>query len=322
MTADPPLEFLVITGQTVSGKERAALEVAAALGGEIVSMDSMKVYRGMVIGTAAPDAAARERVPHHLLGVADPSEPFSTARWAALAEAAMADIAARGHVPVVSGGTVLYLKALLYGLFEGPSADAALRRRLHDEARAGGSAALHRRLQAIDPAAAARIHPNDERRIVRALEVHELTGRPISELQAQFGQVRGRLAPLVVALRRTRDDLRRRIDQRVDRMMAAGLEDEVRRLLARPEGLGREARQAVGYREMIDLAEGRLTREQAVAELKKNTAAFAKRQMTHLRSLEMRVWLDVAPQETAAAVAERIVALWRGHVGGDGGARA
>jgi len=308
-----PLTFLVITGQTASGKERVALTVAEHLGGEIVSMDSMKVYRRLDVGTAKPSLADRRRVPHHLLDVVEPWESYSAARWAEAAEAALADIAARGRMPIVSGGTVLYLKALLFGLFEGPSADLSLRAALQAEAERTGTPALHERLRGVDPAAAAKIHPNDLRRIVRALEVHQLTGRPISEQQQQFGTVRSHLAPLVVSLRRTRDDLVRRIDERVDRMVAAGLEAEVRRLLEEPRGLSREAAQAVGYREMIDLIEGRLAAGEAVALLKRNTAQFAKRQMTHLRSLEDRTWVDVGPHEPAEETAARIEALWREH---------
>jgi tRNA dimethylallyltransferase len=243
--------------------------------------------------------------------VVEPWESYSTAHWAEAAEAAIADIASRNHTPIVSGGTVLYLKALLFGLFEGPSADLALRGELQAEAERTGTPALHERLRGVDPAAAAKIHPNDLRRIVRALEVHQLTGRPISEQQRQFGTVRPHLAPFVVALRRTRDDLVRRIDERVDRMVAAGLEAEVRQLLAEPRGLSREAAQAVGYREMIDRVEGRLAAYEAVALLKRNTAQFAKRQMTHLRSLEPRAWVDVGPHEPAEETAARVEALWR-----------
>ena len=308
------LRFLVITGQTGSGKERVALAVAERLGGEIISLDSMKVYRGMGVGTAKPSAADRRRVPHHLLDVADPRESFSAARWVELADAALAEIAGRGRVPIVSGGTLLYLKALLYGLFDGPGADAGVRARLRAEAVSAGSAALHERLARVDLAAAQRIHPNDLRRVVRALEVHELTGRPISEQQAQFGRVRPGLDPLLVALRRTRDDLHRRIEQRVDRMVAGGLEAEVRRLLALPGGLSREAAQAVGYREMIDLIQGRLSPGEAVERTARSTRTFARRQMTHLRSLQGLVWLDVAPHEPADETAERLVRLWDGHV--------
>lgn len=306
------VRFLVITGPTASGKEGAALAVAARLGGEIVSLDSMKVYRGLDIGTAKASAADRRRVPHLLLDVVNPWEKFSAARWAELAEAALAEIRGRGRVAIVSGGTILYLKALLYGLFEGPAADAALRAELEAEAERLGVTSLHSRLAGVDPAAAARIHPNDLRRIVRALEVEQLTGRPISELQGQFGRMRAGLAPVVVAIRREREDLVRRIDERVERMLAAGFEAEVRGLLASPEGLSMEAAQAVGYRELIALIEGRLPREEIAAEIKKNTRRFAKQQMTHLRSLAECVWLDVAEGEGAEAVAGRVVEAWKG----------
>ncbi|KPJ71208.1 MAG: hypothetical protein AMS14_09340, partial [Planctomycetes bacterium DG_20] len=159
--------ILVITGQTASGKERLAVEVAARVGGEILSADSMKVYRGMDIGTAKPSPEQRRAVPHHVMDVADPAETFSTARWLELAAAAIYDVHARGRTPIVSGGTPLYLKALLEGLFEGPSADASIRAGLREEARERGTPALHARLSEIDPAAARRIHPNDLRRIVR-----------------------------------------------------------------------------------------------------------------------------------------------------------
>jgi tRNA dimethylallyltransferase len=304
------VRFLVITGQTASGKEASALAAAARLGGEIVSLDSMKVYRGLDLGTAKASAADRRRVPHHLLDVVNPWERFSAARWAELAEAALSEIRGRDRVAIVSGGTILYLKALLYGLFEGPAADPELREKLEDEALRLGVTSLHARMATVDPAAAGRIHPNDLRRIVRALEVHQLTGRTISELQGQFGRVRPGLSPVVVALRRGREDLARRIDERVERMLAAGFEDEVRRLLAVPGGLSMEAAQAVGYREMIALLEGRLPREVLAAEIKKNTRRFAKHQMTHLRSLKVVEWLDVAEGEGAEAVAGRVVEAW------------
>ncbi len=306
------VRVLVITGQTASGKEGAALAAAERLGGEIISLDSMKVYRGLDIGTAKASAADRRRAPHHLLDVVNPWEKFSAARWAELAEAALGEIRGRGRVAIVSGGTVLYLKALLYGLFDGPAADPALRAGLEAEAERLGVTSLHARLATVDPAAAARIHPNDLRRIVRALEVQQLTGRPISQLQGQFGNLRPGLSPVLVALRRGREDLVRRIDERVERMLAAGFEDEVRGLLASPGGLSMEAAQAVGYREMIALLEGRLPREELAAEIKKNTRRFAKQQMTHLRSLKECTWLDVAEGESAEAVAARVVEAWNG----------
>jgi len=315
--------ILVITGQTASGKERVAVEVAARLGGEIVSADSMKVYRGMDIGTAKPSAAQRANVPHHLLDVADPGDTFSTARWLELAEAAIADVQARGRVPVVSGGTPLYLKALLEGLFEGPSADAGFRARLRDEAEARGTPALHARLSEIDPAAAERIHPNDLRRIVRALEVWELTGTPISDLQGQWGSRTTAYRPLVVAIRRDSGDLTRRITERVARMLDAGLIDEVRALAARPvgqgrpggpEGLAQGPRQALGYAEVLDFLDGCLAEDELAPAIVAHTRQFARRQMTWLKRFDDIEWLDAAPDADTATLADGVIDLWCQHM--------
>ena len=308
------IPILVITGQTAGGKERLAVAAAGRLGGEIIGADSMKVYRGMDIGTAKPSAEQRARVPHHLLDVADPAETFSTARWLELAQATIADVHRRGRAAIVSGGTPLYLKALLEGLFEGPAADAALRRRLAAEAQERGPAALHDRLAKVDPQAAARIHPNDLRRIVRALEVWELTGTPISDLQRQWGARRPEYRPLVVAIRRQGPDLTQRITERVGRMMAAGLVDEVRRLAARPEGLAPGPRQALGYAEVLDFLDGRLPEADLVPAIVAHTRQFARRQMMWIRRFDGVVWLDAAPDADTADLADGVAGLWRGHL--------
>ena len=309
--------ILVITGQTAGGKERLAVEVAARLGGEILSADSMKVYRGMDIGTAKPSAAQRASVPHHLLDVADPGDTFSTARWLELAEAAIADVQARGRAPVVSGGTPLYLKALLEGLFEGPSADEAIRARLRDEAEARGTPALHERLSEVDPEAAERIHPNDLRRIVRALEVWELTGTPISELQGQWGSRTAAYRPLVVAIRRDSGDLARRIAERVGRMLDAGLIDEVRALAGRREGFAQGPRQALGYAEALEFLDGRLSEEELAPAIIAHTRQFARRQMTWLKRFDGIEWLDAAPDADTDTLADRVIDLWRRLAGND-----
>jgi tRNA dimethylallyltransferase len=307
------IPILIITGQTASGKERLAVAVAASRGGEIVSADSMKVYSGMDIGTAKASADERQAVPHHLLDVADPQETFSTALWLRLADAAIADIHARGRVPVVSGGTPLYLKALLEGLFEGPAATPAVRERLVAEAEVQGTPALHARLAEVDAAAAARIHPNDLRRIVRALEVWELTGSPISDLQKQWGSRRPRYRPLVAAIRRGREDLTRRIQERVRRMAEAGLVEEVRRLAVRPGGLARGPRQALGYAEALDYLDGRMAWEETVAAIVAHTRQFARRQMTWLSRFEGVAWLDAAPDTSVETLADQVVELWGKH---------
>jgi len=317
----PSVPILVITGQTATGKERLAVAVAERLGGEILSADSMKVYRGMDIGTAKAPPDVRRKVPHHLVDVADPgpnSPGFSTARWVELADAAVADISARGRVAIVSGGTALYLKALLEGLFEGPAADEQIRARLSAEAEANGTGALHARLAEVDPAAAGRIHPNDLRRIIRALEVWELTGSPISALQTQWGNRRGRYRALLVAIRRSPEDLDRRIEARVRHMVEAGLEDEVRRLADRPGGLALGPRQALGYAEVLEHLAGRMAWDETLEAIRLHTRQFARAQMKWLRRFEGLVWLDAGPEEPAdpgaPGLADRVVDLWRRHV--------
>jgi tRNA dimethylallyltransferase len=233
-----------------------------------------------------------------------------------MADEAIAGIHARGRVPIVSGGTPLYLKALLEGLFEGPAATPVVRERLVAEAEAQGTPALHARLAEVDPVAAARVHPNDLRRIVRALEVWELTGSPISDLQKQWGRRRPRYRSLVAAIRRDREDLTRRLQERVRRMTGAGLVEEVRALAARPGGLPRGPRQALGYAEVLDYLDGRMSWEETLAAIVAHTRQFARRQMTWLSRFEGVVWLDAAPETPIEARADRVVELWGKHGSG------
>jgi tRNA dimethylallyltransferase len=260
----------------------------------------MKVYRGMDVGTSKASAADRARVPHHLVDVADPSETMSASRFTALADEAIAGIRERGRaVP-------LYLKALLFGLFRGPSADLDLRARLEQEARRDGTDALHRRLAAADPVAAGRIHPTDLRRLVRALEVVEKTGRPLSDLQVEWKDLRPRYPHRLLALRRDRADLHARIAARVRAMEREGLVDEVRRLQASPGGLGRTASQAIGAREVAEFLDGRVaTLEEALERVRTRTNRLARAQETWLRSFPGLAFLDVPPDEEPAATARR-----------------
>lgn len=289
-----------------------ALELAPLLGAEILSLDSMKVYRGMDIGTSKAPPEARARVPHHLLDVLDPAEGMSVRRFVELAEEAAAGIAARGRAVLVSGGTPLYLKALLFGLFEGPAADLALRRRLEEEARETGPGALHARLAAADPGAAARIHATDLRRIIRALEVLEKTGRPLSEQQVEWRDLRPRHPHRLLALRRPRADLHARIAARVAAMAREGLVEEVRRLREAPGGLGRTASQAIGYREILDHIEGR-TPDLATAleRVRTRTNRLARAQETWLRSFPGMAFLDVPAGEPPAVTARRAAEVLR-----------
>jgi tRNA dimethylallyltransferase len=276
---------LILTGPTGSGKSRLALTLAERLGAEIVSMDSMALYRHMDVGTAKPSAEDRARVPHHLIDVLGPWETASVAWWLERAAACCRDIESRGKRALIVGGTPLYLKALLHGLFDGPPADEALRRRLTEEAERDGKEALHDRLAAIDPASAARLHPNDVRRVVRALEVWELTGRPISAWQTQWAAPPDLPPDRCLCLDLPRPELYRRIDDRVEAMFAGGWIEEARALRALGRPLSREATQALGYREVFDHLDGRATLEETVRLVQARSRRFAKRQFTWFRHL-------------------------------------
>jgi len=296
----------VILGPTAVGKGRLARALARRIGAQIISVDSMKVYRHMDIGTAKPSAAARAEVPHHCLDLVEPTEGFSAARYVAHADRAIEAVRAAGARPLAVGGTTLYLRALIEGLFEGPPADADLRAELRSRARRDGLPALHAELAAVDSEAARRIHPNDEKRIIRALEVHRLTGRAISELQRQWDAQR-RYDCRLLGLRRERSDLHGRINRRAERMIAAGLRDEVAALLAEPGGLSAQAAAAVGYAEMIEHLRGERSLDETCERIKMHTRRLAKKQQTWQRRLGDVRWFDVTPDETADALAERIL---------------
>jgi len=283
--SDPCASALILTGPTGSGKSRLALDVAERLGAEIVSMDSMALYRRMDVLTAKPTAAERDRVPHHLLDVLEPWQSASVAWWLERARACCRDITARGKRVLFVGGTALYLKALLHGLHDAPPGDAAVRARLTAEAAAHGPAALHSRLADIDPTAAARLHPNDVRRVVRALEVHELTGRPFSDWQGQWATPPAGPPDRCLWLDLPRDVLYARIDRRVDRMAAEGLVDEVRALRDLSPPVSREAAQALGYKELLPHLDGKEDLPTALERLRTASRRFAKRQLTWFRSL-------------------------------------
>jgi len=301
---------LFVTGPTAGGKTAIGLELADRVGGEIISMDSMAVYRGMDIGTAKPSPEDQRRAPHHLIDLVEPAHHYSIAQYVADARQKVHEIRSRGRCPIFVGGTPLYLKSLLRGIFVGPPADMALRGRLTEIAATQGSAALHAKLATVDPRTARRLHPRDTRRLIRALEVFELMGKPISELQGQFDRARGADELWVFAITWNKAELQSRIDARVERMFAQGLVDEARRLTAEGKVLGKTASQAVGYREVLDCLAGRSTLAEAIALTKLRTRQFAKRQMTWLRSLSECRSLAVSEPLDAAAVADKIAAIY------------
>jgi tRNA dimethylallyltransferase len=290
----PPDEFVdalrsawVLAGPTACGKSVYGMQLAETWNMEVISMDSMALYRGMDIGTAKPSPAERARVPHHLIDVLEPWESANVAWWLGRAAECSREIQRRGKRVLIVGGSPLYLKALLSGLFRGPPVPAEVRRRWEQQAAAMGSGELHRRLSQVDPATAKRLHPNDLRRIVRALEVWEATGKPISEWQQQWRDSSSMPRRLAACcwLDRPRRELYQRIEQRVDQMIGGGWAEEAKRLLELPRPLSREARQAVGYSELFDYWQGKWSLASAIDRIKTRTRQFAKRQLTWFRAL-------------------------------------
>ncbi|MCG3175541.1 MAG: tRNA dimethylallyltransferase [Candidatus Omnitrophica bacterium] len=314
MTMRPPLrgpQVLCLVGPTACGKTAVACRIAGLRRVETISCDSMQVYRGMGILTQAPTALERRRLRSHLTECVDPAIEYSAARFARSARRIAASALRSGRLPMVVGGTGLYLRALLDGLFEadGAGRDEALRQRLQAEHHEQGPGHLHARLAAVDPDAARRIHANDVRRLVRALEVYELTGKPISHLQPSRRGLRADHRILTVLLDRDREELYRRIDERVDRMLEDGLVRQVRRLRSRK--LGRTASVALGLREIGSYLDGACSLQEAAELMRRNTRRYAKRQLSWFRHERDIVNLRVPAGETAARTAQRVVALMR-----------
>jgi tRNA dimethylallyltransferase len=278
-----------LSGPTASGKTTLAIDLARRLAAEIVSVDSMAVYRGLDIGTAKPTPRQRSLAAHHLVDVVPASESYSVARWLADAARAVEDCRARGRRILFVGGTPLYLRSLRDGLAVLPAGDPAFRERLLAEAADGGLAHLHARLAAADPRAADRIHPHDAKRIIRALEVIRASGRPLSDAFAPDSHPVFATQMMVVDIPRRL--LMQRIDTRVRDMFAQGLVDEVRVAESLPGGIGFTARQAAGYAESLDLLAGRLTLSEAIRLTQQRTRQLAKRQLTWLRSFRQAVWI-------------------------------
>jgi tRNA dimethylallyltransferase len=303
-----------LTGPTAAGKTRIGVELAKRIGAEIVSLDSMTVYQGLDIGTAKPSADDRSRVPHHLLDVVPPTEEYSLSEYIDAAHAKIAEIRGRSRDVMFVGGTPLYLKSLLRGVYQGPPADWDFRRQVEEELKTLPVEALHQRLQVIDPLLAAKLHPNDKRRIIRGLEVFKLTGQRLSHLQTQFDEAQPAGGTKVFVLSWPREALHQRIDERVEQMFAAGLVEEVRGLLAKYGTLSKTAMQAVGYREVMELLgdERRGTEDgyrglaACIERVKIRTHQFARRQETWFRSLSECRFIEMNALQLAEEVAEQI----------------
>jgi tRNA dimethylallyltransferase len=281
MTASPAKpQIIVICGPTGVGKTAAAIELAQAVGGEIVSADSMQIYRYMDIGTAKPSPQERAAVRHHMIDIADPSENFSAAQYARLAAECITDLNRSGKVPLVVGGTGLYIKALVHGLFRSPPIGAQIRRQLREELHSKDIQELYERLRRCDPESADRLHPNDSFRILRALEVFESTGVSMSAYQKAHGFVGSRFDALKIGLNIDRSALYQRINRRVDAMMEAGFMQEVDGLLRRGYGPELKSMQSIGYRHLTDHLQAKCSLEEAIETLKRDTRRYAKRQLT------------------------------------------
>ena len=301
--------MIIILGVTASGKGRLAFETAKRLNGEIISIDSMKVYRRMDIGTAKPPVKTRREIPYHLIDIVEPSESFSVARFLSLADEAIEQIENRDKSVIAVGGTALYLKALLYGLFRGPSEDERIRKNLRKRAEDKGLEALHQELSQIDPTAAKNISMNDAKRIIRALEIFELTGKPISSLQIQFQNQATRHNWTIIGLRRDKEIESKRINARVKKMMNDGLLDEVESLLAEEKPLSKQARCAIGYAELIDYLNGHGRLDEAVEKIKKNTRRLAKGQRTWFKRFRNVHWLDAGKDENTKQLLSQALEL-------------
>ncbi len=318
MRREENVTFLV--GPTAAGKTAVSIELARQLGGEIVSADSMQVYRGLDILSAKPSAAERNLVRHHLIDILEPEESFDVSRYCQLARRAITGIYARGRIPIVVGGSGMYMRALIDGLFEGPGRDEEVRRRLEKEGDEKGIVSLYEKLKVVDPDAAGRIHPNDKKRIIRALEVFEKLGKKLSDMQKEWGRGSDGIAEkgfcystnlnrpiLVLGLMRDRDELKRRIDERVESMFERGAVEEVERLLKM--GLDPKCTiwQSLGLKEVRGYLEGNCTLQESKELLKRKTRAFAKRQLTWFKKDDRIKWVYAQPEEDANRTAGEIV---------------
>lgn len=299
---------ILIIGVTASGKSRLAFDIAKYFNSEIISIDSMKVYKHMDIGTAKPQLERRKQVPYHLIDVVEPSEDFGVNRFLELAGEIDRDMQSRGKRVIGGGGTAMYVKALLYGIFDGPGTNPEIRDMLLNRIEKEGNLALYSELSAIDPIAVEKIHQNDTKRIVRALEVYQMTGKPISSLQTQFSS-----EPdpdwLVIGVRREKDIESRRINARVKKMVELGLVEEARMLYGLEQPLSKQARVAIGYAELFASFEGKMSVEKAIEKIKINTRHLAKAQRTWFKTFKGVEWINADENTTSLELFEQALKI-------------
>ena len=307
------LPICILTGPTACGKTEIAIKIAEQAKIEIVSADSMLVYRGMDIGTEKPSRDIRDVIPHHLIDIVEPWEEYNVGRYIKDFDSTVCKLNEQGKPFIVVGGTALYLKAIMDGLFEGPSADWEYRRYLKSVAIEKGPEYLRNMLADIDPETADKLHVNDQKRIIRALEVFKKTGCRMSSFQTQFGHKNPRYDCIVVAIDYDRNVLYGRIEERVDSMFQRGLVDEVHVLLDKPQKLSKQASQALGYKEVIDFFNGKYTLLEAIETIKKRTRRFAKRQMTWFRSFSDVLWICADVNDDTKLLSEKVFQYFTKH---------
>ncbi len=307
------IPLLVITGPTAAGKTELGIKLAEMISGEIVSADSRQVYRFMDIGTAKPSMDERRKIPHHMIDVVSPDEEFTVADYVKGAGKAIIEISNKGKMPVMVGGTGLYVRAVVDGIFDGPGSDTEIRRQLEEEAKKKGVSYLHERLGKIDPDASLRIHPNDRRRIIRALEIYEITGYPISRLQKDGRKRKQEYSPKMFGINRSREELYRRIDERVENIFRTGFVEEVKMLMNMGYGENLISMEALGYREVIRFLNGKMDLEKTKSKIKKDTRNYAKRQLTWFRKDRRINWLNVKRSEKEEKIVEGICRFVQGN---------
>jgi tRNA dimethylallyltransferase len=299
----------ILTGPTASDKTEIGFNIAKEINSEIISADSMLFYRGMDIGTAKPPLTMRELVPHHFIDIIDPWESYSVGKYVEDVEDLINSNSGQKRKFLIVGGSPLYIKGLVNGIFKGPEADWNLRGELEEIAEKEGSSHVHDILQKIDPVKAKELHQNDLRRIIRAIEVYKITGEPVSVLQERYKLERNNYKFKIICITRERSEVYRRINERVETMFDKGLVDEVKSLLDGPKGLSKQAKQALGYKEVIEYLDGGLSLSDAKELVKLSTRRFAKRQMTWFRSFQDIQWLEAEEHDSPEVITDKVFSI-------------